>query len=345
MNATRSLPSFNGWRAVAILLVLGLHTEYTPGIPSQVSQLVVKIFDGPLGVRFFFTISGFLITWLMIQEENQTGYTSLKNFYIRRALRILPVYLACLAVMALFQLAGVANQPGFIWFELFTFTRNFYQTGHFLCPISLHFWSLAVEEQFYLVWPIVFVGLARANKARIWFLVGMIIFSVGCKIIALLGCYNRHLYFLFQDNSTLLYLDCLAYGCLGAILLATRAASLKRFFEKFSLLVFVLAIFVLLIPAFVGLGMGMQSFGFIFLLLQSVLLPQYKPFQVLNNRWVVKVGILSYSLYIWQQLVFLFWPVPKFWFLALPMTFVAAWISYNFLEKPFLSLRSRFRTP
>ena len=70
MNERKQLPSFNGWRAVAILLVLGLHTEYTPGIPPLISQFVFKTFDGPLGVRFFFTISGFLITWLMIQEEN-----------------------------------------------------------------------------------------------------------------------------------------------------------------------------------------------------------------------------------------------------------------------------------
>lgn len=344
MNERKQLPAFNGWRAVAILLVLGLHTEYTPGIPPPVSHLVFKIFDGLLGVRFFFTISGFLITWLMLQEEREAGFMSLKKFYVRRALRILPVYLACLLVMAGLQLAGLAIQNGFIWLQLITFTRNFYQTGHFECPISLHFWSLAVEEQFYLFWPLVFVSLARATGKRICFLAGTILLSIACKIIALLGCYNRHFYFLFEDYSTFMFLDCLAYGCLGAILLDTQRAGLKRFFERFLWPVFLLACLCLLVPELVGLGVGLQSFGFIFLLLQSVLVPAFKPFQILNHRWMVRIGILSYSLYIWQQLVFQLWPVPQVWLLALPMTFVAAWLSYNFLEKPFFSLRSKFRT-
>ena len=93
------------------------------------------------------------------------------------------------------------------------------------------------------------------------------------------------------------------------------------------------------------MGLGLQSFGFIFLLLQSVLVPEFLPYRILNNPWMVKIGILSYSLYIWQQLVFQLWPAPKLWFLALPMTIVAAWLSYNFLEKPFFSLRSKFRLP
>lgn len=343
VNGIKQLPCFNGWRAVAILLVLGLHTEYTPGMPPQLSDFAFKAFDGLLGVRCFFTISGFLITWLMLQEENAAGFMSLKNFYVRRALRILPVYLACLMVMAFLQLAGVATQTGFIWLQLLTFTRNFYQTGHFECPISLHFWSLSVEEQFYLVWPLVFVSLACSTRSRIWFLAGMITFSVGSKIIALLGCYSRNLYFLFQDYATFHYLDCLAYGCLGAILLDTQAASLKKFSERFLWPVFLLACLFLLVPEFVRLGIGLQSLGFGLLLLQSVLVPEFKPFRILNHRWVVAIGILSYSLYIWQQLVFLLWPFPRLWFLALPSTFVAAWLSYNFLEKPFFSLRSKFR--
>ena len=89
--------------------------------------------------------------------------------------------------------------------------------------------------------------------------------------------------------------------------------------------------------------MAIQSFGFIFLLLQSVLLPEFKPFKILNHRWLVGIGILSYSLYIWQQLIFVLWPFPQLWFLAFPMTFVAAWLSYNLLEKPFFALRSKLR--
>ena len=343
MNTSRQLPAFNGWRAVSILLVLGLHIEYAPGIPSQYSDWARRLFDGLLGVRFFFTISGFLITWLMLREEKEAGFMSLKNFYVRRALRILPVYFGCLGVLALLQLTGGPSQTGFVWFQLLTFTRNFYETGHMLCPTSLHFWSLAVEEQFYLFWPLVFVCLARATGKRIGFLAGIIVVSWVWKVIALLGCYDRHLFFLFQENSTFLYLDAIGYGCLGAILLDSRPDDLKNFFARYALPVFFLSCLLLIIPEVAGLGVGVQSLAFIFLVLQSVVTPEFKPFKFLNNRWVVKIGVLSYSLYVWQQLVYLLWPFPNLWMLSFPATFIAGWLSYNFLEKPFFTLRSKFR--
>src|SRR5258708_5165477 len=162
----KQLPSFNGWRAVAILLVLGQHIPSTNGFPPRYFDSVHNFFDGNLGVRFFFTISGFLITWLMLKEENEFGSASLKNFYTRRALRILPVYLTCIIAMALVQILGIVAQKGFTWLQLLTFTRNFYQTGHAEDPISAHFWSLSVEEQFYFMWPVVFLLLGRSGGRR-----------------------------------------------------------------------------------------------------------------------------------------------------------------------------------
>src|SRR5260221_3637137 len=85
------LPSLDGWRAVAIILVLGFHAEQSQRFPRQLGG-VFGFFDGPLGVRFFFVISGFLITWLLVQEHDYNGCVRLSSFYIRRALRILPAY-------------------------------------------------------------------------------------------------------------------------------------------------------------------------------------------------------------------------------------------------------------
>jgi peptidoglycan/LPS O-acetylase OafA/YrhL len=342
-TATRKLPAFDGWRAVSILLVLGLHIQYAGGIPAAYANWAIRWFDGLLGVRFFFTISGFLITWLMLKEEKETGSMSLKNFYFRRALRIFPVYFACLGVLALLQLAGITSQPRSVWIQLLTFTRNFYQTGHMMGPTSLHFWSLAVEEQFYLFWPVVFVLLARSPAKRIAFLACLIGVSWVWKLIALLGCYNRHLFFLFQEDSTFIYLDALGYGCLGAILLDSRPDNLKAFFARYGLVVFPVSCVLLVIPEVAGAGVGMQSLAFIFLLTHSVVVPGFKPYQILNNGWVMKIGVLSYSLYVWQQLVYQLWPFPRLWFMSVPAVFVAGWLSYNSLEKPFFALRSKFR--
>ena len=171
----------------------------------------------------------------------------------------------------------------------------------------------------------------------------MIALSTVFKVFAAFGSYNRHVYFLFQENSTFIVLDCLAYGCLGAVLLDSRAEAVKNFFARRAVPVFLLGCFLLLVPAIAGLDLGMQSLGLILLLLQSVLMPEFSAFKFLNRPWMVRIGVLSYSLYIWQQLAYVLWPFPKLWFLAFPATFVAGWLSYKFLEKPFLVLRSKFR--
>src|SRR6266853_579283 len=103
-RALSRLPSLDGWRALSILLVLGAHSEHTAGFPPQLDSLFKWIFDGDVGVRFFFIISGFLITWLMLHEEKHSGRVNLWHFYARRALRIIPVYCAFLCALAGLQL-------------------------------------------------------------------------------------------------------------------------------------------------------------------------------------------------------------------------------------------------
>src|SRR5882672_7119385 len=76
-------PSLDGWRAVSIILVLGEHSRQTGGFPKSLDPLFKWLFDGDLGVRFFFVISGFLITYLLFREYDQTGSVSLRKFYIR----------------------------------------------------------------------------------------------------------------------------------------------------------------------------------------------------------------------------------------------------------------------
>ncbi len=337
------LPSLNGWRAVSICLVLGCHVPCVTGFPSIWGKLLIPLFDGDLGVRFFFTISGFLITWLMLREENECGTISLKHFYIRRALRILPVYLACLFVLAILEWNGVIYQSRAVWIQLLTFTRNFHQTAHLEFLVSGPFWSLSVEEQFYLVWPFFFLILGRQYNRRIVFLICMVLLSIIWKCVAILGCYSRYFYFLFDGHSSFLYVDCIAYGCIGAILLATRKTSLIQFFLKNPLLITVLVLFFLLIPEIMGIGKGLQSLAFIFLLMQSVLFPQMVLYQFLNSRWLVVIGILSYSIYIWHMAIFQIWPFPKLWFLALPVALFVSGVSYFYLEKPFFTLRAKYR--
>ena len=159
------IPSLDGIRALSVLAVIVYHANkhWLPG--------------GFLGVEVFFVISGYLITLLLLAESEKSGTVSLKEFWLRRARRLLPalwvVVLGVVVFAALFQreilgtLRGdvvAALFYGFNWFQVWVGTSYF--TSFEFVPLR-HLWSLAVEEQFYLIWPIVMLVVARFGKRRL----------------------------------------------------------------------------------------------------------------------------------------------------------------------------------
>jgi peptidoglycan/LPS O-acetylase OafA/YrhL len=136
-------------------------------------------------------------------------------------------------------------------------------------------------------------------------------------------------------------------GCLAAILLASRKDQLTKWFQKYGPPIFSVSLGLVLIPYCLKFWWGIQALGFTLLLLHSVLFPDWVFYRFLNFKWLNGIGVLSYSLYIWQQLVFGLWPgfLDPVWFLWLPSVLGIAWISYEFLEKPFIWLRVRFHDP
>jgi peptidoglycan/LPS O-acetylase OafA/YrhL len=150
----RHVRSLDGLRAVAVLLVILYHYEY--------------LGFGWIGVQVFFVLSGYLITNILLHEKRRSYGDYLKRFYWRRVLRIFPLYYGYLALMgAAFLLIGEPPILPRIWEYLLTYTYNFARLGHgdpggFT---FVHFWSLAIEEQFYLLWPtLVFFLPARSFK-------------------------------------------------------------------------------------------------------------------------------------------------------------------------------------
>jgi len=366
------LPSLDGWRALSIVLVLGAHTALTTGFPERLSKPFHHLFDGHLGVRFFFVVSGLLITWLMLGEERKTQKVNLRNFYARRALRILPVYVAFLIVAGVIQYFTICDHDLTTWIANLTFTRDFYPGGN---NLSNHFWSLAVEEQFYLIWPFLFVSLTPAVRTRI-----MPFLVVAAIVVAFINrCLWQFPYSdaplwrnLFHEWSFFNNVDSLAIGCMAAIWLAADERGLRSFLTSRPRLVIAASVLMLMEPyvmhwitdrawmpaalkslgwaSWAGLGRTFQSFGFVALALQSIMLPSWGLYRCLNWRPVAALGMLSYSIYVWQNL---FCAKPeKFgltdpWWMTYPMwlvpTFAAAILSYHFLEKPFFKLRHHFR--
>ena len=182
------MPSLDGLRALSVLAVIVFHANklWLPG--------------GFLGVEVFFVISGYLITLLLLAETEQYGSVSLKQFWLRRARRLLPalwvVVLGVIVFASLFQreilgtLRGdvvAAMLYGFNWFQVWVGTSYF--TSFEFVPLR-HLWSLAVEEQFYLVWPLVMLVVAKLGKRKLP-LVGVVFFGLAVAVAVYMGMTYR----------------------------------------------------------------------------------------------------------------------------------------------------------
>ncbi len=354
---TGRMPSVDGWRAVSIMMVLAAHAGGTSpylNTPAMAGRFPLIFDGGYLGVRFFFVISGFLITYLLIREDERNGKVSLRNFYIRRALRILPVYLAYLAVVAALQFFTELHQAPITWVGDLTFTTNFLPRG----IISGHLWSLSVEEQFYLLWPITLLWLNKNKHFVRWILAMPIIVAILCHIVS----YTKHVPWivhpLFHPHSSLVNFDSLDVGCIAAIALGRHENKTADFFsgwKRFAAIFLGILLIVMpalkppfLSPVWAAIGNLSQSMGFGVLLVVSVLHPGcFKP---LNWPVVVQIGVVSYSIYIWQQI---FYAGPKTygfqtgWWMTfpgwLPAALAAGFVSYYGFERPLLKLRTRYR--
>jgi peptidoglycan/LPS O-acetylase OafA/YrhL len=338
------LPSLDGLRAVSIFLVLGWHLNDMEQVPGT---RFITYYYGTLGVQIFFVISGFLITWLLLAEEAQTGSASLRSFYARRALRILPVQFAYLAVLALLALT-----TDFHWSACQVLTAITY-TKDFGCqvPVDGHLWSLSVEEQFYLLWPPIVVLTKRRTAIAVS--VALIVAFPILRAVLHAAHIGRFAGLVFFDN--------IMIGCLAAIIAHHAPKQLARFLSwrpmalRATAVLLMIAMNILqdnflLAIVTVPFAYTIQAGCAAYLICSYAFNRAGIGYLILNARPVAYIGVLSYSLYIWQQLFFsspqLFgWkssPVLTFP-INLALAFATAMASYHLFELPLLKLRSRLR--
>jgi peptidoglycan/LPS O-acetylase OafA/YrhL len=346
------LPSLDGLRAISVLMVLCQHSLSTID-PAQpwIAAVFRALGKGSTGVLVFFVISGYLITWLLRRELDRSGHIDLGGFYARRIARIFPVFYAYLLLIGGLTLAQVLAVP---WVDLATAGTFLWNYGHFwrgdADPQSWyvgHFWTLALEEQFYLLWPLI---LLLSGVKRGWY--------VALALILLMPPMRALNYWLLPGSrgqlGMMLHTSCdaLMYGCLLA--LWERSAFFERLAPRLLHwgvpLAACLGIF-LLVPV---LDRQVRGFGLVagqsitclavaLILLWAVRKPQTLVGRVLNARWVVHIGVLSYGLYIWQQVLLTSIPGQSLapFPVNLLLCFVAAELSYRIVEMPVLAWRRR----
>jgi peptidoglycan/LPS O-acetylase OafA/YrhL len=347
---SRRLPSLDGIRAVCILLVIGAHVQRTVGFPAALEGINPWLFNGALGVNIFFVLSGFIITYLLAKEKQLTGGVSLKKFYIRRILRIVPVYYLFILVFALLDRFTLVDSDVCGYLTSLTFTKNF---G---CAQWLdgHLWSLSVEEQFYILWPP--IALLLPKNRKLYFALGLVCLAPAFRLYAYFTG-DMHL----LQYSFFTHMDSLMIGCITGFAYQRRYPTLMRLLSyRKGLLRLVAASLIYLvwiakhkfILSWLALPLGetIQGLGSVFLIVSYAHESRGPVFRLLNTRLMILLGTLSYSIYIWQQLFMVghgFYGDRHPVFLAYPFNvlgcIMAGWLSYFVFEKPFLKLRARYK--
>jgi peptidoglycan/LPS O-acetylase OafA/YrhL len=332
----RRLPALDGLRAIAALFVVAYHFG-------------MRAAPAGLGVLIFFVLSGFLITWLLLVEQDRTGTVSLRAFHARRVLRIVPAFwgywLVFIGSMLIFGKSIHWTQAA----ASFVFLGNYYQAlfGDPNTGLS-HAWTLGVEQQFYLLWPPLFVllGRNRPRMARILLWLIPCFWAYRLLMVLVVGVPQGYVYEAFDMRA-----DHFLAGCLLAIALRSgvgtrlvRAVTARP--ELGVLTVMLVAVSVAF--ELEGGVLYRDTVGHIVNpVLTVILLTQALTFYAtplwgwLEWSWVRYLGQISYSIYLYQQLVI---PVTKKLFGSLPWPLdflltcgaivLAASASYVFIERP-----------
>ena len=345
-------PALDGIRGIAILAVLGVHTNHIFGwsiLPG-----------GNIGVDIFFVLSGFLITSLLLAEIHEKATVSFKKFYARRALRLVPALVAMLVAVALTASSLYSKEEGLESIAAiplaFLYVTDF-AIAFFETPLGVlrHTWSLSIEEQFYLLWPacLLALGFVKERSSRIWLMIFAVLGFGGLRaLLWYQGASVSRMYYNIDTRA-----DALLMGCLAGMLFSWGILENDRVRMILRVLAF---------PSVLVLGIGIVATDFAtpflyvggltvfaaaaaILILSSLVTAESAISIPFRWPWLAFIGKISYGLYLWHYPVF---KAVRYlgaeWYLqlaaAIAATFGISLLSYRFVEQPFLRIKRRFAT-
>lgn len=359
-------PNLNSVRFIAAFLVIIHHIEqfrYIFGLKYLNSGFINII--GKLGVVLFFVLSGFLITYLLLVEKEVTQTIGIKKFYVRRILRIWPLYyLIILTALFVFPSIGFLQLPGFDKTDLYhnfslkvicylLIFPNLVISALGVVPFASHTWSIGTEEQFYIIWPL----LMKKINNKVALMISIILIYIGARF--LLGRHPESALMTgINDYLKATPIDCMAIG--GAFSLVGFSnhkwmLQIKKvlFDKRIQIAVFIITV------ALMAKGTDFHHYQYeIYALLFGVLIINLalnkNTFLNLEESWLNYLGKISYGLYMYHPFVIIvslkilialqhtsntyLYP------LSIGLTIVLASVSYHFFEKPFITKKVKYTT-
>lgn len=358
-------PNLNGLRCIAALLVLVHHIEQLKSLfrlPNYYEKYDAVKQLGTLGVNLFFVLSGFLITYLLLEEEHLNKTISIGKFYVRRILRIWPLYFLIIFLafgvlphISFFSLPDFSNESLYsnIALKLILYGMlfpNIAQALFGIIPYASHTWSIGTEEQFYLLWPLL---LKSVKKYRVFLMLSVVVAYIIIAFflqssLSVNVPFRSVLYGFWRTFN----IDCMAVGGLFAILLFRQHSFLsfllKRFIFYPALAIILNLLFGVLYIKYFQQEIYAALFGIIILNLAAG--SNYKT--ALENPVLVYLGKISYGLYMFHPIAialaigickaansFSDWLIYP---LSFTFTFLMAWISFHYFESYFLAFKNKF---
>lgn len=347
------LSSLDGWRAIAVSAVMLDHCQ-------PVANPYIHRFQGygGAGVTIFFAISGVLITSRMLDEEEAQGRVSLRNFYIRRAFRILPAAFVYLLVIAILGSLAVIPFDKPSWISALFFYRNYWQyfaRGGANSWFTGQFWSLSVEEHYYFLLPAIFVFLPRFRRCA------LVLLSLASAVW--LGWYLM----IPPGKSPRYFFDLRTEFCITGLLvpsiwaLSLHSLSVKYWARKYLRPWIAIPFLVIALSGTLRINdSGISTFISLLirtllapiLILSTVLHPESWLTRLLELRPLKAIGRISYGLYLWQSLFltkYFIYPGPIHFLQRPAIGFFCAYLcalaSYFLLEQPMIRLGRKLSTP